>query len=290
MSSPHADEVRESPLTALQRRLRHSRVIERFDRALGSWSRSDLALAEAPSRDCLARVLATREYEVHDRVLHALLGRAAVPGRDGATAAEIVLSAMLPAIPGVTGRVIRAVRVATGSGGARRGVTSGGASAAEENADVQATVIGHLWEQIRCFPLRRRHHVAANLVRETQRAALRSFGVDHVQVAVEVVSVDDDAFRGALAQPVPEVSASEELLSVLSWAAVRGVLDEQGQAVLTRRFFGDRAGRDGVATDRQVGEQLGVSQPTVTRWRNRAIERLADAAEDYQASRLPRAS
>ncbi len=290
MSSPHADEIRESPLTALQMRLRHPRAIRKFDRALGSWSRTDLALAETSSRDGLARVLATRDYDVHDRVLHALLERAAVPGRDGATAAEIVLSAMLPAVPGVTGRVIRAVRVATGSGGARRGVTGGGASATEENADVQAAVIGHLWEQIRCFPLRRHNHVAANLVRETQRAALRSFGVDHVQVAVEVVSADDDAFRGALAQPEREVSASEELLSVLSWAVASGVLDEQGQAVLTRRFFGDRTGRDGVETDRQVGEELGVSQPTVTRWRTRAIARLADAAEDYQGSRLPWAS
>lgn len=290
MSSIPAEEVRESPLTTLQSRLRHPEVVRRFDRALEGWSRTDLALAETSSRDGLARVLATREYETHDRVLHALLERAAVAGRDGATAAEIVLSAMLPAVPGVTGRVIRAVRVATGAGGARRGVTGGGASAGEDNADVQATVIGHLWEQIRCFPLRRRHHVAANLVRETQRAALRSFGVDHVQAAAEVVSVDDDAFRGALAQPEREVAASEELLSVLSWAVVRGVLDEQGRAVLTRRFFGDYAGRDGVATDRQVGEELGVSQPTVTRWRNRAIATLADAAEEYPGGCLPWAS
>ncbi|MBB2498458.1 helix-turn-helix domain-containing protein [Amycolatopsis echigonensis] len=290
MSSQHADGIRESPLTALQSRLRHPRVIGRFDRALEAWSRSDLALVETSSRDRLARVLATREYETHDRILHALLERAAVPGRDGATAAEIVLSAMLPAVPGVTGRVIRAVRASTGGGGPRRGVTGGGASADEANADVQATVIGHLWEQVRCFPLRRRHHVAANLVRETQRAALRSFGVDHVQAAVEVASVDDDAFRGALAQPEREVAASEELLSVLSWAVARGLLDERGQAVLTRRFFGDRAGRDGVATDRQVGEELGVSQPTVTRWRNRAIAALADAAEEYPGGVLPWAS
>ncbi|MFD2474824.1 hypothetical protein [Amycolatopsis silviterrae] len=290
MSLPHADEARKSPLTLLQSRLRHPRVVKRFDLALVAWSRTDLALAETPSREDLARVLATREYEMHDLVLHALLERAAVPGRDGATAAEIVLSAMLPAVPGVTGRVIRAVRASTGAGGVRRGVTGGGVSAGEENADVQATVIGHLWEQIRCFPLRRRHHVAANLVRETQRAALRSFGVGHVQAAVEVVSVDDDAFHGALIQPEHEVAASEELLLVLSWAVARGVLDERGRAVLTRRFFGDRVGRDGVATDRQVGEELGVSQPTVTRWRSRAIAMLADAAEEYPGGDLRRAS
>lgn len=290
MSSPHSDEVRESPLTALQSHLRHPHAIRRFDWALEGWSRTDPALAETPSRDSVARVLATREYEAHDRVLHALIERAAVARPDAAIAAEIVLSAMLPAVPGVTGRVIKAVRVATGGGGARRGVTGGGVSAGEENADVQAAVIGHLWEQIRCFPLRRRHHVAANLVRETQRAALRSFGVDHVQAAVDVVSVDDDAFRGGLPQPEREVAASEKLLSVLSWAVGRGVLDEQGQAVLTHRFFGDRTGRDGVATDRQVGEELGVSQPTVTRWRNRAIAALADAMEEYPGGGLPWAS
>lgn len=290
MSSPHADYVRESPLTALQNRLRHPRAARRFDRALETWSRTDPTLAETPSRASLAGVLATREYETHDRVLHALLERAAASGRDGMTAAEIVLSAMLPAVAGVTGRVIRAVRVSTGTSGTRRGVTAGGASAGEDNVDVQATVIGHLWEQIRCFPLRRCHHVAANLVRETQRAALRSFGVDHMQPAAEVVSVDDDAFRGALAQPEHEVHASEELLLVLSWAAARGLMDEQGRAALTLRFFGDRTGRDGVATDRLVGEELGASQPTVTRWRNRAIAALTDAAEDYPGCGLPWAS
>lgn len=290
MSASHADEVWESPLTALQSRLRHPSAVRKFDRALERWSRTAVALAETLSRESLAQVLATRDYETHDRVLHALLERAATAERDGVTAAEIVLSAMLPAVPGITGRVIRALRIATSSGGARRGVTGGGASAGEVNADVQAAVIGHVWEQIRCFPLHRRHHVAANLVREAQRAALRSFGVDHVQTAAEVVSVDDDAFRGVLAEPECEVSASEEVLSVLSWAVERGVLDEQGKTVLTCRFFGDRTGRDGVATDRQVGEQLGVSQPTVTRWRNRAISRLSDAVEDYPGCGLPWAS
>ncbi|UKD58576.1 hypothetical protein L3Q65_18235 [Amycolatopsis sp. FU40] len=265
-------------------------MVRRFDRALETWSRTDLVLAETASHDALARVLATREYETHDRILHALLERAADANRDGVTAAEIVLSAMLPAVPGVTGRVIRAIRAATGAGGRRRGVTGGGASAGEANGDVQATVIGHLWEQIRCFPLRRRNHVAANLVRETQRAALRSFGVDYAQVAAEVVSVDDDTFRLALVQPEREIAASEELLSVLSWAVDRGLLDERARAVLIRRFFGDRAGRDGVATDRQVGEELEVSQPTVTRWRKRAIAALSEVAEDYPGCGLPWAS
>lgn len=290
MSSLCAEEVGESPLTMVESRLRHPQMVMKFDRALETWSRTDLVLAETPGHDALARALATREYETHDRILHALLERAAETNRDGVTAAEIVLSAMLPAVPGVTGRVIRAVRAATGAGGRRRGVTGGGASAGEANGDVQATVIGHMWEQIRCFPLHRRNHVAANLVRETQRAALRSFGVDHVQAAAEVVSVDDDTFRRALVQPEREIAASEELLSVLSWAVERGVLDERARAVLIRRFFGDRAGRDGVATDRQVGEELGVSQPTVTRWRNRAIAALSEVAEDYPGCGLPWAS
>jgi len=290
MSSSYVGEVRESPLTVLQRRLRRPRAVQGFDRVLETWSRTDLALAETPSWACLARVLATREYETHDRVLHALLVRAAEHGRDGVAAAEIVLLAMLPAVPGVTGRVIRAVRVASGAGGVRRGVTGGGVSAGEENVDVQAAVIGHLWEQIRCFPLRRCRCVAANLVRETQRAALRSFGVDHAQAAAEVVSVDDDAFRGVLVQQEREVAASEEVLSVLSWAVECGLLDARGREVLTRRFFGARVGRDGVATDRQVGEELGVSQPTVTRWRNRAVTALAEAAEDYARCDVPWAS
>ncbi|MEV4604782.1 hypothetical protein AB0K15_46465 [Amycolatopsis sp. NPDC049253] len=60
----------------------------------------------------MAAVLATRKYAHHDQVLFALLRRAATLGNDGVTAAEIVLNAMLPAVPGITGRVIMASRTA----------------------------------------------------------------------------------------------------------------------------------------------------------------------------------
>ncbi|MFE6614393.1 hypothetical protein [Amycolatopsis sp. NPDC057786] len=148
--------------------------LERFDVALSSWSEDDPALAGVSSHSRLTEVLDSRNYDHHDEVLHALLQRAAIDGNGGAVVAELVLNAMAAAVPGIVARVIRASRAAVGTFGARRGVTGGGVSLNETNADIQAAVIGHLWEQIRCYPLRRRHHVAANLVFDTQRSALRA--------------------------------------------------------------------------------------------------------------------
>ncbi|ONF74358.1 helix-turn-helix domain-containing protein [Amycolatopsis keratiniphila] len=275
-----------SPLTALQRQLAHPKSSARFDTALHSWSAQDPALADAGTHERLSEVLSSRHYARHDEVLYALLQRAALAGGEGIVAGEVVLNAMLPAVPGIVGRVIRASRAAIGTFGARRGVTGAGVSANESNADVQAAVIGHLWEQIRCYPLRRRHHVAANLVFDTQRAALRALGVDITQAAAEVVAMDDVAGRQPLAETPAEKDASEELLELLSWAVEQSWLDEQEAAILTARYFGEQMGRDGVATDRQLGTLFGVSQPTATRRRNRALDALAEAGRQWQRSGL----
>ncbi|MBE1575477.1 helix-turn-helix domain-containing protein [Amycolatopsis roodepoortensis] len=273
-----------SPLTALQRQFAHPKSRSRFDTALSSWSAQDPALEGVGSHERLSEVLASRDYARHDEVLYALLQRAALAGAEGVVAGEVVLNAMSPAVPRVVGRVIRASRAVIGTFGARRGVTGGGVSANEANADVQSAVIGHLWEQIRCYPLRRRHHVAANLVFDTQRAALRALGVDITQVSAEVVTTDDGAVSQPLAEIPAEKGASEELLELLAWAVEQRWLDEQEAAILTARYFGEQMGRDGVATDRQLGTLFGVSQPTATRRRNRALGALVEAGREWQRS------
>ncbi|WP_143105054.1 hypothetical protein [Amycolatopsis regifaucium] len=143
-------------------------------------------------------------------------------------------------MPGIVARVIRASRAAVGTFGARRGVTGGGVCQNETNADIQAAVIGHLWEQIRCYPLRRRHHVAATLVFDTQRSALRALGVATSQAAADVVNIDDDAVYCPLAEPQTEKDASEQLLELLSWAVEQQWLDKHEAAILTARYFGDQ--------------------------------------------------
>jgi len=87
------------------------------------------------------------------QMLHALLVRAAKSDSAGVTATEMVVNAMLPAVPGIVGRVVRAARTAGDGVGVRGGVTGGGVSASEDSRDIQAAVIGHLWEQTRCYPL-----------------------------------------------------------------------------------------------------------------------------------------
>ncbi|WP_284746009.1 hypothetical protein [Amycolatopsis sp. RTGN1] len=278
-----------SPLTMLQAHFRQLRVVARFDQALRGWSTEDPVLSAITSHRVLVDVLADRDYARHDEVLHALLARAASPVGAGVIATEVVMNAMLPAVPGIVGRVVRAARAAGSTVGVRRGVTGGGVSASEESRDIQAAVIGHLWEQTRCYPLRRRHHVAANLVRETQRAAQRDFGVDHGQAAADVVSIDDDEAHRPLASAPKEMDASEELLELLSWAVEQDRLDEHSATILITRYFGDPVGRDGVATDRQIGALIGLSQPTITRHRRRAFEQLAQAAAEYPGHELPRA-
>ncbi|WP_394362712.1 transposase family protein [Amycolatopsis sp. SB7-3] len=41
-------------------------------------------------------------------------------------------------------------------------------------------------------------------------------------------------------------------------------------------------GRDGVATDRQLGVLFGVSRPTATRRRNRALDALFEAGREWR--------
>jgi hypothetical protein len=276
-----------SPLTMLLIQFRQSRVVTRFDQILSVWSVEEPALSAITCHQGLVDVLASRDYGRHDEVLHALLVHAASSDGTGVTAAEMVVNAMLPAVPGIVGRVVRAIRTAGGAGGVRRGVTGGGVSASEDSRDIQAAVIGHLWEQTRCYPLRRRNHVAANLVRETQRAAQRDFGVDHGQAAADVVSMDDDEVHRPLAAVPAEPDASEELLELLAWAVEEERLDEHAATILTTRYFGDPVGRDGVATDRQIGALMGLSQPTITRHRRQAFEQLAEAASEFPGRDLP---
>ncbi|SEF37109.1 hypothetical protein SAMN05421837_112222 [Amycolatopsis pretoriensis] len=287
MSASSSRSTANSPLTMLQNQFAQPRTVAKFDQALRTWSTEESALSGISEHSDLVAVLSTREYGRHDEVLHALLVRAASDSDFGVVATEIVVNAMLPAVPGIVARVVRAARAAAGGVGARRGVTGGGVSASEDSRDIQASVIGHLWEQSRCYPLRRRQHVAANLMRETQRAAQRDFGIDHGQAAADVVSMDDDEEHRPLAAAPVEPDASEELLELLSWAVEKERLDEHSATILTTRYFRGPVGRDGVATDRQVGALIGLSQPTITRHRQRAVEQLVEAASEFPGRDLP---
>lgn len=83
-----------------------------------------------------------------------------------------------------------------------------------------------------------------------------------------------------------EVDSSEELLGPLSWATADQRFDELSATILTTRYFGEPIGRDGVAADRQIGELLGLSQPTITRHCQRAFEQLAEASAEYPGDLL----
>ena len=249
-----------SPLSALQRELQQHINAGVAAAALAHWQAGEPDLAEQPDLASMQTWLRAADYESRDRVLLALL-RQAVPGAPhGAIAAHVLVVWMTPAVVGIVRRLL--VRLAAASQGT------------ELSADqVQSDVIGHLWEQVRCYPLHRRSHVAANLLRDTETAMQRSYGVHCRQRRVITTE--------SLPAPQVQRNASDELLELLALAVEQQWLDEAGTTVLAQRYFGEHPGRNGVTTDRHVAQMLGLSQPTITRLRNRAEQRLAASVRDH---------
>ncbi|GAA4548899.1 hypothetical protein [Amycolatopsis samaneae] len=82
---------------------------------------------------------------------------------------------------------------------------------------------------------------------------LRSFGIDRGQPTAHLVSIAQSEVELPSVREPHEVAASEELLELLAWAVEESWLAEKDAALPTARYFGDQTGRDGVATDRQLG-------------------------------------
>lgn len=243
--------------------------------ALTRWAETDDALAEVRSVASVAAVLCGDNHDRRDAVLLALLRRAADVGRDAELAARLVIDRMTPAVAAMTSRIGRLPSVT------------------ERPGDIAVMVLGHLWERVRCFPLHRTRHVAANLVRDTHTATLRALGVHSRQqrdwrtgeTFLHLVPLlDETEHKASAAGDVHCVrNSSEELLELLAWALEQRWLDDLDARVLTARFFGPM-GRDGVATDAQIGQVCSVSKATAHRARVRAQASLAAAAAAYPAA------
>jgi hypothetical protein len=236
------------------------------------WTASEPALAGPTSLGDLA----TLRGPEADKPLGALVRLAAKDGGDDELAGIALVHQLRPAVLNLMGDFAR------------------------ETHDVEAVVVGAMWESIRSFPWRRRTRAyAANLVRDTRgRVAcfLRSGRhVHHRERHVFVLDWVGTQFHG---MPYAETTEWEEpvedLLDLLRWAERSRVLRREDLDLL----------RDLVAAGYDVSEQetpwmmrgsssqlavlrlaqlRGVSEKTIRRHRDRAVNALQRSVDRYLA-------
>jgi hypothetical protein len=186
-------------------------------------------------------------------------------------------------------------------GGVRRLARSFG----DLSSDIEAVLIGALWEQIRTFPWRRRTRAyAANLILDTKTAAMAHLQSGRTRRGAEpVLFVDtttspldglaDQGWHQHSAQADCE-QAADDLAALLDWAKARGVVARDDVLLLAElvqagREVADRETRRtlrGVCSEAavlRVAQRRGVSARTIVRHRNRVVAVLRDAAPRYLA-------
>lgn len=168
--------------------------------------------------------------------------------------------------------------------------------------DVEAVVIGALWEQIRTFPWRRRTRShAANLIYDTRTAVTalllpgRTRGGGQPIVLIDPQSWVMDALAGA---EVPTASdtdcAVEDLADLLGWAVKNGVVTTADARLLVELVGAGREehrdpcppwsrGACSLKAATKVAKRRGQCTKTVIRQRDQIVTRLRATAPQYLA-------
>ncbi len=186
------------------------------------------------------------------------------------------------------------------NGGVRRLIASLG----DQSDDIEAIVIGALWERVRAFPWqRRRRAYAANLMLDTKTSVMAFLQPGRTRRGPEPVAfIESTTCLEALAQlpacrwPDNEScgAGGNDLADLLAWAQLRRVIPDADVALLLQLV---EAGREvaelesprtlrGVCSDaalRRVAQRRGVSTKTILRQRNRAVAALRAQAPLYLA-------
>jgi hypothetical protein len=167
--------------------------------------------------------------------------------------------------------------------------------------DIEAVVIGALWEEIRTFPWRRRtRSYAANLLYDTRRGVTATLLPGTTRRGPEpVVLIDPQSqLMNALTERRTTGwresldDAAAELAELLGWAVTAGVVTDAQARLLVELVTADRVARDprspnsargacSVAAATRVAERHGLCRKTVFRQRDKAIRRLREAADRY---------
>lgn len=169
--------------------------------------------------------------------------------------------------------------------------------------DVEAVVIGALWETIRTFPWRRRtRSFAANLIYDTRTAvvALLLPGTTRrgpePSVLVDPQTWAWDALAGSeAARPADDPGAAAELADLLDWAIGAGVVTRAEARLLDELVAAGRTDCDdgeprwaargacSVAAVAAVAARRGRCARTVVRQRDQVVARLREAKGRYLA-------
>jgi len=230
------------------------------DAALTYWAGQDPRLAGFGSVTELVgeldRADAEGDYATSDVLLHALMSVAGTGGSSSRVAAQLVAARMVPAAGRIVGQLLTAARRCG------RAVTV---------ADAHTTVAGCLWEQVRTFPLGRRHRIAANLAAEVLAQSLRTHDC-HPRCTGRAIPLDPTELD------CPDTSdwqASEELVRLLSWAVTALYLSRAQSDLLLARWAADSA----PVPTRVLGEQWGLAPRTIARRCMQAERALAAAVQ-----------
>jgi len=251
-------------------------LVERVDRGglWSSWVTAEPALASAHGLDEVVLIVADRAHPQRaDALLAALVRLGAVDGGNDHDAAVAVASLLANG----SARLARQLR--------------------DLSPDIDEMVAGQVWLQIREFPWRRRRRcIAQNIMMDARRAVLRDLGVDTrlasrgvlvvpVDTTVEVPVIDSSSRHPVEFDYAVPVDDELTMAAVLKWATGNGLVDDQDAAILadlaTVEVAGTVRGLNSWAELGVVGARRGLSERTVVRRRDRALQALIGVRERY---------
>ena len=165
------------------------------------------------------------------------------------------------------------------------------------DGDIEGLVVGSMWEQIRSFDCQRHtRHYGAVLVHATRRAVRAVLMPGRGGQSGGVVLLDPQSwlFEALLDHPesgtASQLSAHDELRRFLDWAVGTGWVAQDDAGLLMTLVLADRANPDRVkwlrgacsmAAVARVADERGVCAKSVTRARDRVLERLREAVPAY---------
>lgn len=163
--------------------------------------------------------------------------------------------------------------------------------------DIEGIVTASMWAEIREYDLRKhpRHHGAA-LTYATRRSVRRAMDTGHSGYRDGFVAPVDpqewrlDAIHSYAADEPTPLDPDEELQRLLAWALERGHIQDEDVALLHTLIASDRSNPDitkwlrgacSMAAVAEVAAQRGVCAKSVTRARDRVLDRLRQVAPSY---------
>lgn len=234
-SAPNEPPPRQLPIDVLEREWRRELAGPRLSSRFRTWGEREPALARFPDPAAPMRFLRSRVGgTAKDEVLLALLACA----RIDSLAAQMVLEAIRPGLEQVAGRIMHD---------------------ASEREEIWSLLLAQAWERIRRYPLRRRHRVAANLLLDCQKYALKALAKARERGARESEELAYD-------MAAPPAIGTDVVTLLHDAVRARAISAEEERLIVETRLYEWPLG--------DVARSFGVSRHTLVVRRLRAEKRL----------------